>query len=65
MAYERRPIRDYPLSGTLDILRYCEDTLNYSIHKTSAIEYKAGSFPISHFAARSDPLTKASLLLAV
>jgi len=29
--------------------------LNYEILRTSAIEYKAGSFPISHFAARSAP----------
>jgi hypothetical protein len=39
--------------------------LNYEIPKTSAIEYKAGSFPTSHFAARSAPLAKVSLLLAV
>ncbi len=39
--------------------------LSYEIPRTSAIEYKAGSFPASHFAARSAPRTKVSLLLAV
>ena len=39
--------------------------LNHEIPKTSVIEYKAGFFPISHFAARSAPTAKVSLLWAV
>ena len=55
----------HDIRNTIYEIRTTNSFATYSIPRTSAIEYKASSFPISHFAACSAPLTKVSLLLTV